>query len=184
LYILFAMMFGSFSWVERTMRTFHVVALLLYFVAVPFAFSQAATSDESAVCVFEDGRQMTARYIPVPAGHSEGPPTGKIWTPNNNAWTLFTESDLMLGNTSIPTGAYTLYLLPGKKDWTLIVSRNTDIDGKYDEKRDLARAQMEIGQLSTPADKLSLYFGHTGQRKCEINVDFGKLRGWVEFRQK
>jgi hypothetical protein len=90
----------------------------------------------------------------------------------------------MLGNTSIPVGAYTLYLLPGKKDWTLIVSRNTSLDGKYDEKQDLARAQMDIGQLSTPADKLSLYFGHTGPRKCEINVDFGKLRGWVEFRQK
>jgi hypothetical protein len=134
--------------------------------------------------MFEDGRQLTARYVPVSAGHSEGPPTGKIWVPTTNAWTLFTESDLMLGNTSIPTGAYTVYLLPGKKDWTLIVSRNTDVGAKYDDKQDLARAQMEIGQLSSPADRLSLYFGHTGQRKCEINVDFGKLRGWVEFRQK
>jgi hypothetical protein len=167
------------------MRNFHVVALLIgLLVATPFAFSQAATSDETAVCAFEDGRQTTARYVAVPAGHSEGPPTGKIWTPTANAWTLFTESDLMLGNTTIPTGAYTLYLLPGKKEWTLIVSRNTDVDAKYDEKQDLARAQMEIGQLSSPADRLSLYFGHTGQRKCEINIDFGKLRGWVEFRQK
>lgn len=167
------------------MRKLPVVVLLLTVLLIaPFAVPQAADSEESAVCMFEDGRQMTARYVPLPAGKSDGPPTGRVWMPGNRAWTLFTESDLMLGNTSIPTGGYTMYLLPAKKEWTLIVSRNTAVDAKYDEKADLGRAQMEIGQLSNPADRLTLYFGHTGPKKCEINVDFGKLRGWVEFRQK
>ena len=168
------------------MRRIPVVALLLTVILLaPLTFpQQPADSEESAVCVFEDGRQMTARYNPIPAGHNDGPPVGKVWMPGNKSWTLFTESDVILGNTAIPTGGYTLYLQPGKKEWTLIVSRNTAVDAKYDDKQDLARAQMEIGQLSTPAEKLSVYFGHTGPRKCEINVDFGKLRGWVEFRQR
>lgn len=167
------------------MRIFRIVAILLgSMLLVPFVRSQQATSLQDAVCSFEDGRQLIARYNPIASGRNDGPPQGKVWTAGNTAWTLFTESDLMLGNSSIPTGAYTLYLLPGKKEWTLIVSRNTAVDAKYDEKQDLARAPMEIGQLSTPADKLSLYFGHTGPKKCEINVDFGKFRGWVEFRQK
>jgi hypothetical protein len=165
------------------MRGLHVVALLLASILLlPLAESQQ--SQESAFCAFEDGRQITAHYEAVPAGRAEGPPTGKVWMPSNKAWTLFTESDLMLGNTAIPTGAYTMYLLPAKKEWTLIVSRNTTVEAKYDEKQDLARAPMEIGELSNPAENLSFYFGHTGPRKCEINVDFGKLRGWVEFRQK
>ena len=77
-----------------------------------------------------------------------------------------------------------MYLIPAKKEWTLIVSRNTSVGAKYDDKQDLARAQMETGQLSSPADKLSLYFGHTGPKKCEINIDFGKTRGWVSFAEK
>ena len=143
-----------------------------------------ATETESAICSFEDGRSITARYTPIPAGKSDGPPVGKVWVLNVPTWTLFAETDTVLGSTTIPTGAYTMYLLPAKKDWTLIVSKNTAMDAKYDDKMDLVRAPMEIGQLNTPADKLSLYFGHTGPKKCEINIDFGKLRGWVEFRQK
>jgi len=64
------------------------------------------------------------------------------------------------------------------------VSKNTAVDAKYDEKQDLARASMATGQLSSPADRLAVYFGHTGPKKCEINIDFGKTRGWVEFREK
>jgi len=147
------------------------------------AAHQPAPATENAVCTFEDGHSMTARYAPIPSGKSDTPPNGKVWT-QNPTWTLFTETDVTLANTAIPTGAYTLYLQGGKKDWTLIVSKNTTLDGRYDDKLDLARAKMEIGELNSPADKLSIYFGHTGAKKCEINIDFGKLRGWVEFQEK
>jgi hypothetical protein len=77
-----------------------------------------------------------------------------------------------------------MYVIPGKKEWTFIISKNVKLDAKYDDKQDLARAAMETGQLSTPADRLSIYFGHTGPKKCEVDVDYGKTRGWVEFKQK
>jgi Protein of unknown function (DUF2911) len=144
----------------------------------------AAADSESAVCTFEDGKQITARYHPMSVGHGDAPAAGKVLMPGGSAMTFFTETDLVLGNTTIPTGAYTMYIIPGRKEWTLIVSKNVTVDAKYDEKHDLARTTMEIGQLSTPADRLSLYFGHTGPKKCEIDVDYGKTRGWVEFREK
>ena len=148
------------------------------------AAQQPASDSESTICAFEDGRQITARYTPVPTAKAEGPPVGKVLSPGGSAMTFFTETDLVLGQTTIPTGAYTMYVLPAKKEWTLIVSKNTSVDAKYDEKMDLARASMAIGQLNSPADKLAVYFGHTGPKKCEINIDFGKTRGWVEFREK
>ena len=143
-----------------------------------------APESESAICAFEDGKQLTAHYTPVPAGHSDGPPIGKVLMPGGSAMTFFTETDLGFGDSHIPTGGYTLYVIPGKKEWTLIVSKNTAVDAKYDEKQDLGRATMATGQLSSPADRLSVYFGHTGPKKCEINIDFGKTRGWVEFRER
>ena len=170
------------------MRTVLVCTLLLGALplAHPAVAQQAAVAadTESAICTFEDGKQITARYSPMAVGKETAPTPGKVLIPKGSAMTFFTETDLVLGNTTIPTGAYTMYILPAKKDWTLIVSKNVTVDAKYDEKLDLARSAMEIGQLSTPADTLSLYFGHTGQKKCEIDVDYGKTRGWTEFREK
>jgi len=169
------------------MRPVLVCAVLLSGCIFPLT-SIAQSSDgqlgESAICAFEDGKQLTARYNAISTAHTDGPPTGKVLTPGGTAMTFFTETDLVLGHSTIPTGGYTMYIIPAKKEWTLIVSKNTAVDAKYDEKLDLARAQMETGQLSSPADKLSLYFGHTGPKKCEINVDFGKTRGWVAFAEK
>jgi hypothetical protein len=161
--------------------------LLSVLTQIPLVAAQQAAAEQStetAICTFDDGKQITARYNPVAAGKSEGPPVGKVLVPGGSAITFFTESDLTLGSTTIPLGGYTMYILPNKKEWTMIVSKNTELVAKYDDKQDLARAPMEIGQLSTPADKLGLYFGHLGPKRCEINVDFGKTRGWVEFKQK
>jgi hypothetical protein len=154
------------------------------FPLIALGQSSDSSQGESAICAFEDGKQLTARYNSVATTRSDGPPVGKVLTPGGSAMTFFTETDLVLGQTTIPTGGYTMYLIPAKKEWTLIVSKNTSVDAKYDDKQDLARAQMETGQLSSPADKLSLYFGHTGPKKCEINIDFGKTRGWVSFAEK
>jgi hypothetical protein len=181
---LFAMMVRLLHRWRPHMRGFLVCSVIASSLWMANIAAAQQPETENAICSFEDGRSITARYTPVAAGKVDGPPVGRVWVQGNPTWTLFTEMDVMLGNTTIPTGAYTMYLLPAKKDWTLIVSKNTAVDAKYDDKLDLARAPMEIGQLNTPADKLSLYFGHTGPKKCEINVDFGKLRGWVEFREK
>jgi hypothetical protein len=168
----------------RSILAFLVLFLVLLLISPGFAQQSSGSAAESAVCAFEDGKQLTAHYNPVAAGKSDGPPVGKVLMPGGAAMTFFTETDLGFGDVHIPTGGYTMYVIPGKKEWTLIVSKNTSVDAKYDEKMDLARASMAIGQLNSPADKLAVYFGHTGPKKCEINIDFGKTRGWVEFREK
>jgi Protein of unknown function (DUF2911) len=149
------------------------------------AFQAALNADtDTAVCTFEDGKQVTARYDPISIGHNDSAPSGKVLTPGGSAMTFFTETDIIVGNTAIPPGGYTMYVIPGKKDWTLIISKNVKVDAKYDEKQDLARTPMETGQLTTPDDKFSIYFGHTGPKRCEVDVNYGKTRAWAEFRQK
>jgi hypothetical protein len=138
----------------------------------------------SAVCTFDDGKQVSARYNPVAIGRAEGAPTGKIWAPGGLAMTFFSETGVTLGNTLIPAGAYTMYLLPNKKDWTLIVSRNVTIDSKYDKNQDLVRSQMETAELNRAQEQLKVFFGHTGPNRCEMNVDYGKSRAWIAFTQK
>jgi len=168
----------------RTVLAFTVLICTLQLVPRSFAQASQAPESESAICAFEDGKQLTAHYNPITIAKNEGPANGKVLMPGGSAMTFFTETDLGFGDVYIPTGGYTMYVIPGKKEWTLIVSKNTSVDAKYDEKMDLARASMAIGQLNSPAEKLAVYFGHTGPKKCEINIDFGKTRGWVEFREK
>jgi Protein of unknown function (DUF2911) len=138
----------------------------------------------SAVCTFDDGKQMSTRYKPAAVARSEEAVPGKVWAPGGLAMTLFAETDLTLGNTLVPAGAYTMYLLPGKRDWTLIVSRNVTIDSKYDQNQDLVRATMQTGELSQTEAQLKVFFGHIGPKRCEINVDYGKSRAWIDFVQK
>jgi hypothetical protein len=64
------------------------------------------------------------------------------------------------------------------------VSRNVAIDSKYDNNQDLVRAPMQTGELSQDAGQLKVFFGHTAPKRCEMNVDYGKSRAWIEFMQK
>ena len=170
------------------MRAFFLCAVLLGNLTMIPSIAARGPADEalteSTICAFEDGKQITARYTPINTNRADGPPNGRVLIPGGSAMTFFTETDLILGSSLIPTGGYTMYVIPAKKEWTLIVSKNTALDAKYDEKQDVARTSMETGQLNTPAEKLSLYFGHTGPKKCEINIDFGKTRGWATFQEK
>ena len=68
--------------------------------------------------------------------------------------TLFTQVPLVLNHVELPVGAYSMYVIPNKKDWTLIVSKNVTNPKTYDEKQDLARAPMEMGGVNSPPKRL------------------------------
>jgi hypothetical protein len=78
-------------------------------------------------------------------------PYGKVWRAGaNSATSLHTEADLMIGSLSVPKGDYTLYVLLGEKEWTLIVNKQTGQWGtEYSEANDLGRAKMTL--KATPA---------------------------------
>ena len=170
------------------MRTFLLSTLLsleLILTSVAAVPQPSDTSEStSAIFDFEDDRQVRIVYQSEAANHREGPPTVRVWMPGGSAVALFTSAALTVGSAEIPSGAYTMYFLPGKRDWTLIVSKNLAVKGKYDEKQDLLRAAMERGTLSEPEDQLKVSFAHTGPKRCELNVDYGKTKAWVEFKEK
>ncbi|WP_044217690.1 DUF2911 domain-containing protein [Chitinophaga pinensis] len=65
-----------------------------------------------------------------------------------------------IGGKNIPKGRYTMYAILGEQKWTMIVNRETDIWGafKYDEKKDVARAEVPVVKLSTPVEPFSIVF--------------------------
>lgn len=162
-----------------------LVFLILGLTGVMAAQNEADPPESDTVsCNFADGKQVTVRYNHVPFNKRERLKENKIWMPGGSALILFAGADLKFGNRNIPTGAYTMYLIPGKKNWTLIVSKNEKPESAYNAQDDLARGSLDLGQLSQPTDKLTLYFGQMGPKQCNLRVYYGETGAFGEFEEQ
>jgi Protein of unknown function (DUF2911) len=144
--------------------------------------AQTGGGSSTTTCNLDDGRQVYVRYNPIPSG-KEKPSNGKPWTPGGVPMTLFTEAQLTLGSSAIPIGAYSLYPLPAKDHWTLVVNKNVTPGAAYDEKQDIARAPMETAQVDQPSEGLEVAFAHVGAR-CTLRVYYGKTASFADFTAK
>ena len=85
-------------------------------------------------------------------------PYNKVWRTGANEATKFvTQADLEVGGMVVPRGAYTLYTLPSKSQWKLIINKQTGQWGtEYNSKRDLARIRLEKKLLKNPVEKFTI----------------------------
>jgi Protein of unknown function (DUF2911) len=160
-------------------------AVLLYQGMLATAGLAQDTKQEAATtaCTFEDETEISVRYSPVET-NKEKIQNGKVWAPGGSPMVLFTPAALTLEKSQIPAGAFSLYLIPQKDRWTLVVNKNVSAGSRYDERQDIARASMEMGQLGEPTSTLELSFGRMGPKHCSLRVYFGKIGGWAEFLEK
>src|SRR5271169_1267875 len=156
-------------------------AVLISLLWSPWLAAQSAPTS-TTTCNLEDGRQVYVRYNAIPA-NKEKIPNGKPWTPGGAPMTLFTETQLSLGSSLIPIGAYTVYPIPAKDHWTLAVNKNVTPGAAYDEKQDLARVQMETDQIEAASEVLEVAFAHVGARWPLLNY-VGKTASFAEFTAK
>ena len=163
-----------------------VVLLIYCLLASGTAASQtdSAPGSASAYCNLTDGKEISIQYQNSADVTKEEPHPGKVWLPGGTPITLFTEAPLTIANANIPVGAYSLFVLPNKKDWTLIVSRNVVPGSSYDEKQDLVRARMEMGQISAPSKQLQISFAHMAPKLCGLRLYAGKTGAFVDFQEK
>jgi hypothetical protein len=130
-------------------RVTSVLLLLACFVTLSgmAAWAQDDASGASATCNFDEDKQLMVQYQHIPISPkkplSSQVPFGKVWSPGGKAMALFTNTPIQIGSRNLPIGAYTLFVVPNSKQWTLIVSKSTDTSGAYDQQQDLVRVQME-----------------------------------------
>lgn len=164
-------------------RVGYGVVLLFLLGRAVYAQTENTSLAEMAACTFSDEKDLSLRY-----DHTAAPKKdltfGKVWAPNDVPLALFTSTPLVIGKTDVPVGAYTIYFIPDKNAWTIIVSKNVTAGAKYDESQDLARAPMEVEKLPAAADQLSIYFGHIAPKICNMRLDYGKVRVSTNFTEK
>ena len=176
------------------MRHAFVLALILA-AGSYFVLGQNSASPESgsatATCDLSDQQQLAVQYQEVTLGKKDKDnflghevPYGKIWEPGKQPLKLFTNAPLTIAGTAVPVGAYTMYLIPNKKEWTLVVSKNTDPSAAYNQAMDIVRAPMQVGILTSPELKFNVSFEHSGPKECSLRVDIADVGAWVPFQQK
>jgi hypothetical protein len=170
-------MFGPIVW-----RAVPISLLLGACCWCPMVAAQGNQPSSTTSCTLEDGRQVYVRYNAV-ATNKEKVSNGKPMTPGGQPMTLFTEAPLTLGTSAIPIGAYTVYPIPARDHWTLVVNKNVTAGAAYDEKQDIARAPMETAQVAQPSEALEVAFAHVGNR-CTLRVYIGKTASFADFTAK
>jgi hypothetical protein len=89
-------------------------------------------------------------------------PYGEVWrTGADEATLLITQKPIMIGETTIPAGAYTLRTLPNEDGTAkLIINKQVGQWGKgpgsYDKEQDLVRIDLKKEALDAPVDQFTM----------------------------
>lgn len=82
-------------------------------------------------------------------------PYGKLWRTGANEPTIFfAPIPLKVAGITVPPGTYSLYTVPGPKEWEIIVNRSTSQWGKEDNYTDRVKAQ-EVGRAKVKSESVT-----------------------------
>lgn len=175
------------------MRKVSVMFVTLYLSLALFAAGTHAQQDKlkrpspAAKATFDlgSGKSITVDYSsPRAKGrkiYGELVPFGQVWRAGaNEATTFVTTADIVVGGKPVPAGSYTIFTIPDKDKWTLIISKKTgewgtDYPGPNN---DLARIDMKVSTLPSPVENFTISFDKAGAG-ATMNLDWETTRASV-----
>ena len=135
-----------------------LIVAALVCAALPALAQQKRISPHETISTVVGGNRVTIVYG---RPYSKDPKTGetrKIWRLGaDEATMLITQQPIELGGTTVPAGAYTLFMLPSEDGAKLVISKQLGQWGlQYDEKHDLARVDLKKEPLEKTADQFTM----------------------------
>ena len=140
-----------------------------------------------ASCTLADGKTVTVDYSsPRAKGrkvYGGLVPYGDVWRAGaNEATTFSTTADLMVGGSHVPAGSYTIFTIPNKDKWTLIISKKTGEWGiPYPgADSDFARVDMKASGLPAAVENFTIAFDKSAGG-CTLRMDWETTRASVDI---
>jgi hypothetical protein len=140
-----------------------------------------------ATCALAGGKTITVDYSsPRAKGRKIFGglvPYGEVWRAGaNDATTFVTAADLMVGGKHVPAGSYTIFAIPDKEKWTLVISKKTGEWGiPYPgADQDLVRVDMKTSTLPTAVENFTITFDKTSGG-CTLRMDWETTRAAVDI---
>ncbi len=176
---------------------FAVLAVLMMSASLVLAQQRPRVSPHSATSAVVDGNRVSIfygrPYIKDPRTSEPRKiwgglvPFDRVWrTGANEATLLTTQQPVLIGDTQIPAGAYTLFTLPaGDGSATLIVNAQIGQWGnQYDESHDVARIKLERRDLEEIVDQFTISVDRgTGENTGVIKMAWENVEYSVGFKK-
>lgn len=110
-------------------------------------------------------------------------PFGEVWRTGANGATVLTFStDVTVGGQNVPAGSYALYTIPGKNDWTIILSKNTKLWGAigYQQSEDQVRFVVPASKTSKKYETFDIAFNNFTDNSAVVSMKWETTR--VDFK--
>ena len=133
---------------------------------------------DKAIKVFYSRPQLNGRTV-----GKELAPFDKLWrTGANDATQIQFLSDMNFGGKLIKKGAYSLFTIPGEKEWTIIISSDVDnwATRGYKESNEVARMTVPVTMGSESLEAFSITFEAT-DNGAHMHLGWDKIRVAVPF---
>lgn len=116
---------------------------------------------------------------------SELAPNSKVWrTGANEAAEITFYKDMKLGQNNIKAGTYTLYTIPEKDSYTVIINKDLNVWGSYfyKQENDVARLSVPVTEGAESLENLSMVFTKA-DNGIMLNMGWDKMRIAVPFTE-
>lgn len=161
------------------------------------AASTGGNSPHETTSAVIDGNRVTITYGRPFTKHPKTGEPRKIWgglVPWDKAWRtgsdeatlLLTQQPIVIGATTIPAGAYTLYTVPSENGVSKLAIA-TKLGGwgvPVDEKNDLARVDMKKEKLEEPVQQFTMAVAKNSSGGGVINLMWEDTQFTVAFTVK
>ena len=110
--------------------------------------------------------------------NSELVPLNQLWRTGANAATRIHFSDkVTMGGTTLDTGAYVLYTVPGVDYWEVVVNKglnNWGTDG-YKQSEDVVRFKVKAAKTTSNTETFTFQFANVEAESIDLQLSWGKV---------
>lgn len=122
----------------------------------------------------KNGREIFGKLVPY----------GQVWrTGANESAEIKFYQDVDLNGKKVKAGSYSLFTIPGEKEWTIILNSDLDYWGayKYNAKNDVLRVTAGVSQLNDSLENFSILFESKGEKQGVMKLGWDKTVAEVPF---
>jgi hypothetical protein len=106
-------------------------------------------------------------------------PFGAVWrTGANSATTLQFSDEVTIGGVKIAPGKYGLLTIPAKDNWTIIISKQTDVTSPaaYKQEMDIVRLSAPVQSLKYRVENFTILIDEIKPTSCTIGLYWDKTK--------
>ena len=165
-------------------------AIILLFTGINLGFSQVKMPAPSPLSTVTQNIGLIEASVTYSRPSVKGReifgelvPYDKLWRTGANASTKVAFSDeVMVEGIKVPAGTYSLLTIPGKKEWTIILNKNTEMWGVsgYEEAQDVARFKVNASDMKKDLETFTINFSDLSYNSADIKMAWANTM--VKFR--